>query len=216
MVTQSFNSKVWQYDDSITWTHGRHTFKFGGEYMFDNITVFYSGNSGELGNIVFGPNFTASSATTTTGGVAPFGGNGMADFFLGLPSGFGRGLNGGNWVQTSNIFSGFGQDTWRVTDHLTLTLGLRYEAHTPWIERNDQQANYNIRLGEIQYANQDGASRALYNGTYGGKDFQPRIGFAYTPGGRFERKDCHSWRLHHLVLSGRNRNQPSLAFESTV
>lgn len=188
MVTQSFNSKVWQYDDSITWTRGRHTFKFGGEYMFDNITVFYSGNSGELGNIVFGPNFTASSATTTTGGVAPVGGNGMGDFFLGLPSGFGRGLSGGNWVQTSNIFSGFGQDTWRVTDHLTLTLGLRYEAHTPWIEQNDQQANYNIRLGEIQYANQGGASRALYNGTYGGKDFQPRLGFAYTPGGRFAGK----------------------------
>jgi hypothetical protein len=188
MVTQDFNSQVWQYDDAITWTHGRHTFKFGGQYMFDIITVFYSGNSGSLGNIIFEPNFTASSATTTTGGVAPTGGSGIADFYLGLPSAFGRGLSSGGWVQTSNIFAGFGQDTWRVTDRLTFTLGLRYEAHTPWIERNDQQVNYNIQAGQLEYANQDGNSRALYNGTYGPKDLQPRLGFAWTPGGRFEGK----------------------------
>jgi hypothetical protein len=188
MVTQNFNSQVWQYDDSVTWTHGRHTLKFGGEYMFDIIKVYYSGNSGALGNIIFEPNFTASSATTTTGGVAPTGGSGIADFYLGLPSAFGRGISSGGWVQTSNIFAGYAQDTYRVSDHLTFNLGLRYEAHTPWIERNDQQVNYNIQLGEIQYANQDGASRSLYNGVYGGKDFQPRIGFAYTPGGKFEGK----------------------------
>ena len=188
LVTQSFNSQVWQYNDDITWTRGRHTFKFGGEYMFDIITVYYSGNSGALGNFTFGPNFTASSATTTTGGVAPYGGNGMGDFLLGLPTSFGRGISSGNWIQTTNIWAGYGQDTWRVSDHLTLNLGLRYELHTPWIERNDQQLNYNIRAGEIQYANQNGASRSLYNGVYGAKDLQPRIGFAWTPGGRFEGK----------------------------
>jgi hypothetical protein len=181
MVTQSFNSQVWQYDDSLTWTRGRHTLKLGGEYMFDIITVFYSGNSGSLGGITFGPNFTASAAINP----APNTGQGMADFFLGLPTSFGRGLSSGNWVQTSNIFAGFAQDSWRVTDHLTLNLGLRYEAHTPWIERNDQQTNYNIATGQIEYANQNGASRALYNGSYGGKAVQPRLGFAYTPGGRF-------------------------------
>lgn len=181
MVTQSFNSKVYQYDDAVTWTHGRHTFKFGGEYMFDIITVFYSGNSGSLGGITFGPNFTASAPTDPLANT----GEGMADFFLGLPTAFGRGLNSGSWTQTSNIFSGYAQDAWRVSDHLTLNLGLRYEAHTPWIERNDQQDNYNIQTGQIMNANQNGASRALYNGSYGGKDFQPRLGFAYTPGGRF-------------------------------
>src|SRR5205807_1300376 len=65
MVTQSFNSKVYQADDSITWTRGRHTLKFGGEFMYDDIKVFYSGNSGELGNITFGSNFSASSAVCT-------------------------------------------------------------------------------------------------------------------------------------------------------
>jgi hypothetical protein len=187
MVTQSFNSKVYQLDDGVTWTHGRHTIKYGFQFWHDNITVFYSGNSGSLGNIVFGPNFTASSATCTNSAncaaTSPTGGNGIADFYLGLDSGFGRGLNSGSWTQTTNIFGGYGEDTWRVSDHLTLNLGLRYEAHTPWVDSNNQQVNYNIGTGQLEFAGQNGASRALYNGTYGGKDFQPRLGFAYTPGG---------------------------------
>ena len=186
-VAQNFNTQMWQANDAVPWTRGRHTFKFGGEYMFNSIKTFYSGNSGELGSLIFDPNFTASSATKTAGGVAPAGGSSLADFFLDFPSAVGRGLTTGSWTQTTNIFAGFAQDTWRASDHLTLTLGLRYEAHTPWVEKNDLQANYNIRLGEIQYANQNGASRSLYNGVYGGKDLQPRIGFAYTPG-RFEGK----------------------------
>jgi len=189
MVTQNFDSKVWQGDDSITWIRGRHTFKFGFEYMYDKITAFYSGNSGSLGGMTFGPNFTASrsqcgNATTaqTCAATGPIGGEGMADFFLGLPTAFGRGLSTGGWVQTSSILSGYGQDTWRVSDHLTLTLGLRYEAHTPWVESKNQQVNYNIQSGTLQFADQNGASRALYNGVYGGRDFEPRLGFAWTPG----------------------------------
>jgi hypothetical protein len=177
MVTQNFNSKVWQADDSLTWVRGRHSIKFGGEYMYDSITVFYSGNSGELGGMTFGPNYTASADVNPLKNT----GEGMADFFLGLPTAFGRGLTNGSWQQTSNIISGFGQDTWRVSDRLTFTLGLRYEAHTPWVEANNQQSNFNPVTGQVELAGQNGASRALYNGTYGGKDFQPRLGFAWTP-----------------------------------
>src|SRR5260221_71493 len=139
--------------------------------------------------MTFGPNFTASrsqcgNATTaqTCAATGPIGGEGMADFFLGLPTAFGRGLSTGGWVQTSSILSGYGQDTWRVSDHLTLTLGLPYEAQPPWVESKDQQVNYNIPSGTLQFAGQNGASRALYNGAYGGKDFEPRLGFAWTPG----------------------------------
>jgi len=178
MVTQNFNSKVWQADDSLTWVRGRHSIKFGAEYMYDSITVFYSGNSGELGGMTFGPNYTASADVSPLKNT----GEGMADFFLGFPTAFGRGLTNGTWEQTSNIFSGFAQDTWRLSDRLTLTLGLRYEAHTPWVEVNNQQSNFNPVTGQVELADQGGASRALYNGTYGGKDFQPRLGFAWTPG----------------------------------
>src|SRR5580693_3811827 len=178
LVTQSFNSTVYQGADTVSWTRGRHNFKFGGLLQYDSIKVFYSGNSGELGNIVFGPDYTSSAAVNAATNT----GSGGADFFLGLPTAFGRGLSSGSWTQTTNVFGAFGQDTWRVSDHLTLTLGLRYEFHTPWVETNNQQDNYDIQTGQILYAGVNGASRSLYNGTYGAKDLQPRIGFAYTPG----------------------------------
>jgi hypothetical protein len=181
MVTQNFNSQVYQFADGITWARGRHNFKFGGQFWFDIIKVFYSGNSGELGGLTFGPNFTASAATNPAKNT----GEGMADFFLGFPTALGRGVTGGSsstWTQTSSTYAGYAQDTWRYNDHLTLNLGLRYEIHTPWIERDDRQVNYNTVTQQIQYANQGGASRSLYNGVYGGKALQPRLGFAWTPG----------------------------------
>jgi hypothetical protein len=181
MVTQKFNSQVYQFDDGLTWIHGRHNFKFGVQYWRDIITAFYSGNSGSLGGMIFGPDFTASAATSPLQNT----GEGMADFFLGLPTAFGRGLTNGQWIQTSNILAGYAQDTWRVSDRLTVNVGLRYEAHTPWVEQNNQQVNFNTATQSLQTAGQNGASDALYNGVYGGKAFQPRIGFAWTPGGRF-------------------------------
>ena len=68
----------------------------------------------------FDGSFTASSSANT------FGGDGAADFVLGLPFEYGRGVSTGKtWEQSSNLI-GIYQDTWRVTDRLTLNLGLRY------------------------------------------------------------------------------------------
>jgi len=173
--TQSFDDHVWQVEDGLSWNHGRHTFKFGGQYWRQIIKTFYAGNNGQLGLMDFDGRFTSSAVGAT-------GGDGGADFFLGLDYQYGRGVSTGKtWQQTSNVIGVYAQDTWRFTDRLTLNLGLRYDAHTPWVESNNQQANYNINTGAIQFAGQNGASRALYNGFYGGRDFQPRIGFAWTP-----------------------------------
>ena len=178
LVTQSFDDHVWQADDSVIYTRGRHSFKFGFQYWREPIKTFYSGNNGELGFMNFNGSFTASAfqnAATNTG-------DGSADFFLGLPGEFGRGLSSGKtWEQSTNVIGSYVQDTWRVNERLTLTLGLRYEAHTPWVETNNQQVNYDLKTQQIVFAGQNGASRALYNGFYGGKDFQPRLGFAWTP-----------------------------------
>ena len=173
--TQSFDDHVWQAEDALSWNHGRHTFKFGGQYWREIIKTFYAGNNGELGYMGFNGQFTSA-------GVGATGGDGGADFVLGLDNSYGRGVSTGKtWQQASNVFGFYGQDTWRFTDRLTLNLGLRYDAHSPWVEANNQQANYNIATGNIDLAGQNGASRGLYDSTYGGKDFQPRIGFAWTP-----------------------------------
>ena len=51
--TQSFDDHVWEAEDGLTWTHGRHTFKFGGQWWRDIIKTFYAGNNGELGLMDF-------------------------------------------------------------------------------------------------------------------------------------------------------------------
>jgi Carboxypeptidase regulatory-like domain len=175
---ESFNDQVYQAEDAVTWTHGRHTFKFGGEFNHEIIKTFYPGNNGELGLMDFDGRFTSD----TIGSASTGAGYGAADFFLGLPYTIGRGVSTGKtWTQSDNIIGIYAEDTWRVTERLTLNLGLRYQAFTPWIEANNQQSNYDFATGAVELAGQDGASRALYNGTYGGKDFEPRIGFAWTP-----------------------------------
>jgi hypothetical protein len=176
--TQSFDDHVWQVEDSLGWTHGRHEFKFGGQYWRNIILTFYAGNNGELGLMDFDGQFTAVNPASAGGGT----GDGGADFVLGLPQQYGRGVStGATWQQSTNVIGIYAEDTWRVKDRLTLNLGLRYDLHTPWVEDNNQQANYNINTGQVQLAGQDGASSALYNGFYGARDFQPRIGFAWTP-----------------------------------
>jgi hypothetical protein len=179
--TQSFDDHVWQFEDGLGWSHGRHSFKFGGQLWRQTIKTFYAGNNGELGNLDFDGRYTSPDST---GGA----GDGGADFVLGLNYQLGRGISTGNtWQQSSNIIGAYVDDTWRLTNSLTLNLGLRYDAHTPWVEANNEQANYNFATGNIDLAGKDGASRALYDGFYGGRDFQPRIGFAWTPpvlGGR--------------------------------
>jgi len=176
--TTSFDDHVWQFEDAITWTRGRHNIKFGGQFWRQIIKTFYAGNNGELGLMDFDGRFTSN----TIGSAGTGAGDGGADFFLGLPFQFGRGVSTGKtWEQSSNIIGVYAQDTWRLSDRLTLNLGLRYEAHTPWVETTNQQANYNMATGNVDLAGQNGASRGLYDGFYGGKDFQPRIGFAWTP-----------------------------------
>jgi hypothetical protein len=160
--TTSFDDKVWQAEDAVNWTHGRHTIKFGAELNHQSVKTFYAGNNGQLGIMEFDGRFTSN----TIGSAGSGAGDGGADFFLGLPN---------------NIIGVYAEDTWKVTERLTLNLGLRYQAFTPWVETNNQQSNYNIATGNVDLANQNGASRALYNGFYGGRDFEPRLGFAWTP-----------------------------------
>ncbi len=176
--TTSFDDHVWQFEDSVTWTQGRHNIKFGGQFWRQIIKTFYAGNNGQLGLMDFDGRFTSDAIGSSGNGS----GDGGADFVLGLPFQYGRGVSTGKtWEQSSNIIGIYAQDTWRLTDRLTLNLGLRYDAHTPWVETGNNQANYNFATGNIDLAGKNGASRGLYRGFYGGRDFQPRIGFAWTP-----------------------------------
>ena len=164
---QDFVTNEVEAFDTVIVTHGRHVVKTGFQIIRQEINAFYSGNNGRTGFMTFNGLWT---------GLAE------ADFFLGLPEDIGRGLNSGTWGHRSNVLAGFVQDSWRTTDHLTLNLGLRWEDHTPWVEVFNRESNFSPFSGTQYLAGQTcpySNCRALYN-SYN-KDFQPRIGFAWTP-----------------------------------
>jgi hypothetical protein len=190
---QRFANTVIQFEDSLIITSGQHIFRTGFQYKRNRLNIFYAGNNGRTGFMNFSGRYTAGpDARAVASGAA---GRGEADFLLGLPDSLGRGVNSGSWGHRSHVFAGYFQDDWRATNALTLNLGLRYEAHTPWVEIKDRQVNFNPISGALQCAGKGrpdlGCSspatiydnnRALYNNRYTSiGNFQPRIGFAWTP-----------------------------------
>ncbi len=182
-----FADAVIHLEDTIILTKGAHTMHIGFQAYRYRMDTFYSGNNGEAGTILFNGQYTAGPVPGTKAGNGS--GTSEADFLLGLPDEIQGGVNGGTWGQRSNSLAAFFQDDWRVTPKLTLNLGLRWELHTPWDEVKNRQANFNLLTGQEYTSGQScpyNNCNALYNQYNGITNFQPRIGFAWTPGsGKF-------------------------------
>jgi hypothetical protein len=180
---QLFPSTVIQAEDTLVITHGRHIFHTGFQFWRERINPFYAGNYGRTGQINFDGRWTAGPGDLATKSASV--GMPEADFWLGLPEYVQRGVDTGTWGQRSNVLAAYLQDDWRATNELTVNLGLRYETHTPWGEVHNRQANFGMITGTQYMAGKSGCPysncNALYNSYNGGFDFQPRIGFAWTP-----------------------------------
>ena len=155
---------VIQYQDVLSWTHGKHNTRFGFQGWRLRMNGIFPGNSGNAGQFQFNGQYSGSAES---------------DFLLGLPAQIGVGLPGPVWGQRGNIFAGFVQDDWRLTPKLTLNLGLRYEIHTAWYEAQDKQVNWDAWTGQLELPGVNGMNRALYNTYNGIYNWQPRLGFAY-------------------------------------
>src|SRR5581483_5079135 len=187
ITLENFASTVIQFNDNLIYTHGRHVIKAGFQMNRYRVNVFYAGNGGELGMLLYNGQYSAPVGASGDVLNAAAG----ADFALGLPNLVGHGVTsgGGGWHQRNWLYAGYVQDNWRVTNSLTLNLGLRYEAVTPWTETDNRQVNINILTGALQYpgntpvvgVGSNGFSSGLYSSDYGLPAFQPRIGFAWTP-----------------------------------
>jgi hypothetical protein len=182
---------VIQAGDTLIWSKGNHNMRFGFQSYRYRQDVFYAGNNGAAGTILFNGQYTAGPAAGTKSGVVnpatgTASGIAEADFLLGLPDEIQGGVNGGTWGQRANLFAAFFQDDWRITHNLTLNLGVRWELNTPWDEVKNRQSNFNLTTGQEYVSGQTcpySDCNALYNQYNGITNFQPRLGAAWTPGG---------------------------------
>ncbi len=151
----------WQYQDTMSIVRGRHTFRFGLDYLRQLARQHPPFN--ERGSFAY-----ASSA----GGVTAFS-NFLDDF-----GGSGGSLNRqfGSSVYHPNLFrqSYFLQDSWKTTQNLTLNLGLRYE-------------NFGTPVNTFTVAaftDYDPVNFAAPHKVQGdNNNFAPTVGFAWNPKG---------------------------------
>jgi outer membrane receptor protein involved in Fe transport len=158
-----------QIDDVITWVRGSHIFKFGGEMRWSQFNI--SQEAAPRGQFSFSGQFTQNPITGDDG--SP-----LADMLLGLPINARISTVIGMYNR-QHVPSVFAQDDWKVTPHLTLNLGVRYDYFSPAVEANDRQSNFDYATGTLITAGQNGASRSLVTGDKA--NFSPRLGFAWTP-----------------------------------
>ena len=168
-----------QFVDNVTWIRDAHTFKIGFDIRHTRLTQLVANN--DRGTV----NFTGQ-----------YSGSAIADLLLGVPQSVAAAVGDQLAHNTSNLYSFFFQDDWKVSPRLTLNLGVRYEYATPWREELDRYTvvDFNdARGGRLQLA---GTSRAFIPGlgvVETGLDARetilapdrnnlaPRLGFAYRP-----------------------------------
>jgi carboxypeptidase family protein len=163
-----FHQTTISVEDNVSMTHGAHTMHAGFQFeRYRNDYVPATSSDGAAGQIGFSGQYT---------------GNAEADFLLGLPSymAYGQGF-AGTVGQRNSAVGAFFQDDWRVTNRLTLNMGIRWELFTPIYEVDNRMTNFNEITGQIELAGQNGNSRALYNQYNGIANFLPRFGAAWTP-----------------------------------
>jgi len=158
---------------SLSWIRGRHELKFGGGYRRDQINALQG---------------------IATNGFFVFAGfpysDGFASFLSGNPVVFLQG--GGDFSREirDRALNFYGQDTYKVTSHLTLNLGLRYELPLPATE-NKNRVNLFVPGAQSKIIPTAPAG-LLYPGDPGVPSgliptqktaFAPRVGLAWDPRG---------------------------------
>lgn len=161
------------YNDTLTWTKGRHTVKVGGSILRRELNLFRP--LAGKGYFQIAGNGNSGCCSGATGHVDT--GYEVSDLLAGFVDGYSHGTQFG-MVGTRSWENGFfAQDDFRVTNRLTLNLGIRWDILTWPTEVENRQANFDLVTGALIVAGSNGASRTLIPNDY--HDFGPRLGFAY-------------------------------------
>jgi hypothetical protein len=151
--TQKQNT--YQVRDNVSWSKGKHTFKFGGEYThFIYPQFFLPRSNGDYWYStldVFIKDQTADNVGRTL-----------------------RGAGTGSFLGTQSLFAVFAQDDFKLSPRLTLNLGLRYEYWTNPVGDGTQTLN----------AISDAPGLITFRKPKTDKNnFGPRLGLAWDPRG---------------------------------
>jgi hypothetical protein len=104
--------------ETLAWMHGKHNFRFGGDYR--RVHHDFLGGSNSTGSFYFTGFYTGSS---------------LGDFLLGLPQQSSIDSSGAKSYLRDNVVELYAQDDWRVRSNLTLIYGVRYEFFAPYTEK---------------------------------------------------------------------------------
>src|SRR5579863_1664220 len=186
---------TYSYADTLTWIRGRHTFRGG--------VSFSAAQENSRYNYDINGVFAFYGAGTYIGS-----GNALADFAFGLPDEYYQYPSAVNNMRQKQ-FAAFLQDEWKVTPHLLLTLGVRYEYSTP--QRDTLGRTYALIPGEQSqrfagapvgavFPGDPGVPKGLY---YPDKtNFSPRLGFAWDPFGNAKTSIRGGFGMFYSVLNG--------------
>lgn len=158
---------------SIAMTRGKHNLKLGAELDRQQINVLFG--IATNGFFVFAP-FPASDS--------------FASFLLGQSVQFFQG--GGQFDRGLRkwITGAYAQDEWRLTPHLTLNYGLRYEVNTPYTEMRNrlnawepgrQSTVFPNAPPGLLFPGDSGVPAGIAAVDY--HEFMPRVGLAWDPFG---------------------------------
>ncbi len=140
--------------DTLSWIHGNHTIKLGGEFRRVN-----------------SDNFSYTPGTFTFASVATFLAD-QADAFTANTS------NRSNRTY-DNALGFFLTDSWKVKPSFTVQLGLRYDWYATPTEAENRFVIYDPVGNTLQHVGQGNGPSLAYNQS--AKNFEPRIGIAYDP-----------------------------------
>jgi outer membrane receptor protein involved in Fe transport len=175
-----FNQNNLRFGSTVSWTKGKHNFKFGFEQQRDGVFQHNDQDSTTLA-------FDGRASSTTPAGTQTINvfGYSFADFLMGRAATFSTvGILDYNIHTWSTFF--FAQDEWRVTPRLTLTPGLRYEFYQPATEDNNRADAFVLNHKSSQYpdaplhlafSGDDGVPVGFAKSDY--NNFAPRLGAAY-------------------------------------
>ncbi len=161
-------SNMFRWLDNVSYTHGNHIFKFGGEFVYSLLDISLQTDQGK-GTITFNTSVNAFAGATA-----------LQNFMAGVASG--ATLLTGTVPRQYHYpeYAAFVQDDWRIFPRLTLNLGLRYEYTAPLRESNNLVGNISLSspTGIIQSTN----GSALYK--LDPWAFAPRFGVAWDVTGK--------------------------------